>query len=178
MPSQIRPNRPEVNDRFPMLGFTIRTDGEKKRYEVAVAADVSLFRQEAKSKRSRSNFYSSRACGLQPISSGEAVYVLPAEVLARFVGQGKLYYALVTYANGPSNAEISTLPAEGSPYVNLSGLTGRSLKRVRVLPTRQDASNSYGRARMRPRVWHTVSSKPVLLMPMIGPLQTATRLSS
>lgn len=144
MPSQIRPNRPEVNDRFPMLGFTIRTDGEKKRYEVAVAADVSLFRQEAKSKRSRSNFYSSRACGLQPISSGEAVYVLPAEVLARFVGQGKLYYALVTYANGPSNAEISTLPAEGSPYVNLSGLTGRSLKRVRVLPTRQDASNSYG----------------------------------
>ncbi len=143
MPSQIRPNRPDVNDRFPMLGFTIKTDGEKKRYEVAVAADVSLFRPEAKSRRSRSNFYSSRTGGLQPISSGEAVYVLPAEVLARFVGQQKMYYALVTYPNGASNPEISTLPSEGSAYVNLSGLTGRSLKRVRVLPTRQGAGDGY-----------------------------------
>ena len=145
MPSQIRPNRPEVSDRFPMLGFTIKTDGGDKRYEVALASDVSLFRPDARAQRTRSNFYSSRCCGLQPITAGESVYVLPPEVLARFVGQEKLYYALVTYSGsngGPP--EITAVPSAGSAYISLRGLTGRSLKRIRILPNRQRANANYG----------------------------------
>ena len=116
MPSQIRPNRQEVSDRFPMLGFTIRTDGESKRYEVAIASDLTLFQSGSRERRNRSNFYSSRAGGLQPIDRGEAVYVLPPDVLSRFVGNEKLYYALATYKNGDTSApELASLPSDTSP---------------------------------------------------------------
>src|SRR5262249_25295205 len=137
MPSQIRPTRLEVSDRFPMLGFTIKTDGTTKRYEVAVATHFPLFQPDAKKNRTRATFYSSRAGDLQPIERGEAVYVVPPEVLARFVGQEKLYFTLATYANGKGTPpEITNLPSEGSPYISLKNLTGRSLSRVRILPTR------------------------------------------
>src|SRR5262249_33949709 len=145
MASQIRPNRLEVSDRFPMLGFTIKTDADDKSYEVVIASDVGLFKPDAKTKRTRSNFYSSRVAGLLPVERGEAVYVLPPEILARFVGQEKLYYALATYSNGKTTTpEISTMPSEGSAYVNLKGLSGRSLRRVRILPSRQRAAAGYG----------------------------------
>jgi hypothetical protein len=87
MATQIRPNRLEVSDRFPMLGFTVRTDGAVKRYEIAIGTFPDLFGPDGKSHRSRTNFYSTRAAGPLPIERGEAVYVLPPEVLARFVGQ-------------------------------------------------------------------------------------------
>ena len=83
MPSQIRPNRLEVSDRFPMLGFTIKADGENKRYEIAIASDAALFGPDGKSKRTRANFYSSRVAGLLPVGRGETVYVLPPEILRR-----------------------------------------------------------------------------------------------
>ena len=144
MASQIRPNRQECNDRWPVAGFTIRSDRESKRYEVAIAADPTLFQADAKSRRTTSNFYSSRASGLQPIDRGEAVYVLPPEVLARFVGNEKLFYALATYTNGDSTPQLSSLPSEASPYINLRGLSGRSLRRVGLLPSRQRAASAYG----------------------------------
>src|SRR5215203_481549 len=145
MPSLIRPNRQEVSDHFPMLGFTIRTDGESKRYEVAIANDAALFQSDAKPRRTPSNFYSSRAVGLQPIDRGEAVYVLPPDVLSRFVGNEKLFYALATYSNGDSAApELSSLPSEASPYISLRSLSGRSLKRIGMLPNRQRSVSSYG----------------------------------
>lgn len=145
MPSQIRPTRQEVSDRFPMLGFTITTDGEGKRYEVAIASDAALFRPDAKTNRTRATFYTSRAAGLQLIERGEAVYVLPPEVLSRFAGQEKLYYVLATYSKAESTSpEFSPLPSEGSAYISLRGLTGRTLSRVRVLPSRQRAAAGYG----------------------------------
>lgn len=144
MSSQIRPNRQEVSDRFPMLGFTIRTDGESKRYEVAIAVDSTLFQPDAKSRRTMSNFYSSRAGGLQPIDRGEAVYVLPPDVLSRFVGNEKLFYALATYSNGDTAPELSSVPSGMSPYISLRSLSGRSLKRIGILPSRQRAASSYG----------------------------------
>src|SRR6266516_2348452 len=143
MPSQIRPTRLEVSDRFPMLGFTIKTDGSSKRYEVAIASDPGLFQFDAKAKRTKGTFYSSRGAGLQPIERGEAVYVVPPEVLARFAGQEKLYFALATYANGKGGPEIAGVPTQASPYVSLKSLSGRSLRRVRVLPSRQRQMSSY-----------------------------------
>jgi len=146
MATQIRPNRLEVSDRFPMLGFTVRTNGNAKRYEIAIATAPDLLGPDGKSHRSRSNFYSTRASGPLPIERGESVYVLPPEVLARFVGQQKLYYGLAMLGNGNGGSEVISRPGAGSPYINISGLTGRSLQRVRLLPSRQRATANYGRA--------------------------------
>ena len=143
MSTRIRPNRLEVSDRFPMLGFTVRTDGDVKRFEIAIGTSPDLFGPEGKAQRSRSNFYSTRAAGPLPIERGEAVYVLPPEVLARFVGQAKLYYGLAAGSNG--TASVATMPGPESPYINISGLTGRSLQRVRLLPNRQRAASNYGK---------------------------------
>lgn len=145
MVAQIRPNRLEVNDRFPMLGFTIRTDGMPQRAEVAVATDIALFQPEHKAERTTSNFFSSRASGPLAVPRGEAVYVLPSEALARFIGADKLYVALATLPehNG-TTPRVDVLPGEGSPYISLKGLTGRSLKRVRLLPGRQQRAAGYG----------------------------------
>jgi uncharacterized protein YycO len=143
--AQIRPNRLEVTDRFPMLGFTIRTDGSPQRAEVALATDPSLFRADRKTARTSSNFYSSRAVGPLSVPRGEAVYVVPPEVLARFVGQERLYVGLATTPGGNgAPPRVDVMPGEGSPYILLKGLTGRSLRRVRLAPTRQDTAGGYG----------------------------------
>jgi uncharacterized protein YycO len=136
--AQIRPNRLEVTDRFPMLGFTIRTDGTPQRAEVAVATDPSLFLAQNKAGRTLANFYSSHATGPLPVPRGEGIYVVPAEVLARFIGQERLYVALATVPERNGQApRIDVMPGATAPYVSLRGLTGRSLRRMRVLPTRQ-----------------------------------------
>src|ERR1700712_5185464 len=137
MPAQIRPNRLEVNDRFPMLGFTIRTHGEPRRAEIAVATDPALFTPGGKGKRGQSNFYSSRGVGPLSAPRGEAVFVLPPEVLARFVGSEKLYFGLATApAGGSGGFDIDVMPTAASPYVSLRALTGRSLRRIRAIPGR------------------------------------------
>src|SRR5579872_887078 len=145
MATQIRPNRLEVSDRFPMLGFTVRTDGNAKRYEIAIGTSPNLFGPDGKEQRNRQTFYSTRAAGPLPIERGESVYVLPSHVLVRFLGQKKLYYGLATFSNGASSAEVVSMPSPSSPYINIAGLTGRSLQRVRVLPSRQRAASSYGK---------------------------------
>jgi len=155
MTAQIRPNRLEVNDRFPMIGFTIRSDSAPTRAEVAVATDPALFQQDRKQDRTLSNFYSSRAGVPLTIPRNEAVYLLPAEILARFVGQDRLYYALATGPNGVAgSSHVDVLPTAGSPYISLRGLTGRSLKRVRLLPSRQNmASGGYNSNNGAALVW-------------------------
>src|SRR5262249_58019314 len=167
MATQIRPNRLEVSDRFPMLGFTVRTNGNAKRYEIAIATAPDLLGPDGKSHRSRSNFYSTRASGPLPIERGESVYVLPPEVLARFVGQQKLYYGLAMLGNGNGGSEVISRPGAGSPYINISGLTGRSLQRGRLLPSRQRATANYGRGRAGKGLgreglppWHPAHASP------------------
>jgi uncharacterized protein YycO len=147
MTMQIRPTRMDLNDRFPMLGFTIRASADVDKYEVVVASEPSLFKSDAKPKRNRNNFYSSRVQGPLSVTREESVFVLPPEVLVRFIGQPKLYFTAAGYNGaGPAKAEIASLPSDKSPYINLSGFSGRSLRRVRVLPSRQRGESSYGRA--------------------------------
>jgi uncharacterized protein YycO len=161
MATQIRPNRLEVSDRFPMLGFTVRTDGSAKRYEIAIGTSPDLFGPDGKAQRNRMNFFSTRAAGSLPIERGEAVYVLPPEILTRFIGQQKLYYGLATYQNGvPSSAEVVTMPGSGSPYISLTSLTGRSLQRVRVLPSRQRAAATYGKTNGSELEWAGDAAAP------------------
>ncbi len=135
MPAQIRPNRLEVTDRFPMLGFTIRTRGEPRRAEIAIATDPGLFGPNGRAARRPSNFYSSRAGGTLEVARGEAVYVIPPEILAQFVGSERLYFGLATTGpSGPIQFEVDVMPTSASPYVSLHALTGRSLRRLRVIP--------------------------------------------
>ena len=97
------------------------------------------------SGRSAPRAHFSRAVGPDSslIEQGAAVYVLPPEILARFAGQEKMYFALATFSNGKGSAEIVKVPTPGSPYINLQGLSGRSLRRVRVVPSRQRMMSSY-----------------------------------
>jgi len=140
MSAILRPTRLEANDRFPMIGFTIRTHGEPRRAEVVVGTDPELFTAAGKARRTPSNFYSSRAAGPLTAARGEAVFILPPEVVARFVGAEKLYFGLATApASGPAAFVVDMMPTAASPYVSLRGLTGRSIRRMRVLPTRMRA---------------------------------------
>ena len=144
MSAQIRPTRLEVSDRFPMLGFSIRADGPPQRAEVALASEPGLFGIEGKPRRTAANFYSTRASTPLKIAGGEAVYIVPPEVLAKFVGKEKLYFGLATSRDGDSGPmQVAVRPTDGSPYVSLKGLTGRSMQRVRVLPNRQQRAAGY-----------------------------------
>ncbi|MGH7456016.1 MAG: trypsin-like serine peptidase, partial [bacterium] len=134
MATMIRPNRLEVSDRFPVAGFTVKT-GNYPWFEVALATEPGLFRAERKSQRTHSNFYSSHAMGPLPAERGEAVYLVPPEVLKRFAGQPKLYFGLATFPDANrSRAEVLQAPSEGSPWLNLKLFTGRGSRRMMALP--------------------------------------------
>ncbi len=129
MTAQIRPNRMQVNDRFPMLGFAVRTAQPDVQAEVVLATAIELFRPENRSRRTAANFYSSREHGLLSVPRGEGVFVVPPEVLARFIGQDKLFFALATGSVANGGLKVDASPREGSPYVSLTGFTGRTLRR-------------------------------------------------
>lgn len=129
MTAQIRSNRMEVSDRFPMLGFAIRTDQPNVDAEVVLATEISLFDPANKQRRNASNFYSSAELGRLTIPRGEGVFVIPPEALGRFIGNDKLYFGLATGHAGNGGLSVDDLPREGSPYVSLRGFTGRSLRR-------------------------------------------------
>lgn len=131
MPGIIRSNSAEVSQRRPMLGFTVRTGGHPF-FEVAVATAPDLFRPEARSRRTPQTFWSSRAGGPLAAERGEAVYLVPAEVLSRFAGQPRLYYAVATFADAGRGNPAVQLPApEVAPYVTVtpdfSGRPARAL---------------------------------------------------
>jgi V8-like Glu-specific endopeptidase len=136
---RIQANRDSIDDRFSVLGFTVRT--ESPLFEVAVATDPRLFKTENRARRSRGNFHSSRADGAIRARRGEAVYLVPPDVLANFVGQPKLYFGLATYREASGGIpDFVQAPTEGHMYVNLSGLTERGLRRLAGRPT----GNGYG----------------------------------
>lgn len=138
MAAQLRPNRMAVTDRFPMLGFTIRVGRSPSVAEVAIATDPALFTR--KEGRSSSNFYTSREDGLLSIPREESVFMVPPAVLARFVGAQRLWFGLATAAApGADHWTVDVLPNADSPYISLSGLSDRALRRVRMFPSRGSA---------------------------------------
>src|SRR5262245_58414860 len=99
MPAQIRANRLDVTDRFPMLGYTIRTDGAPQRAEVVLTTDPALLLPQNKAQRTHDNFYSTRGGPPLLVPRGEAVLLVPPEVMVRFAGRPKLFAALATIAD-------------------------------------------------------------------------------
>src|SRR4051812_18183618 len=141
---RINANRDTVDDRFSVLGFTVRT--ESPLYEIAVATDPALFRADARARRARRNFFSSRAQGALRARRGEAVYLLPQDVLANFVGSPKLYFGLATYRDGATTRpDFVQLPSEGNMYVGMQGLTERGLRRAVSSLTPSSYGNANGR---------------------------------
>ena len=142
MASQLRPTRLAVTDRFPMLGFTIRTDSAPRVAEIVIATDPAHFTN--REGRSPSTFYNSREHGPLSIPRNEAVYVVPPEVLSRFVAADRLWFGLAT-ASAPAANDwtVDALPTAASPYVSLSGLSDRAMRRVRLYPPRTRAG-TYG----------------------------------
>ena len=152
MPATLRPTRQEVSDRFPMLGFNIRNDGSARRAEIALTTEPALLSAENKGQRTLANFYSSRAVGSLNLAAGETMYIVPPEVLSRFVGQDKLYFALATSGDsGPMKVDVK--PNPNSPYVSIRSLSSRSMSRVRVLPNRQQRAAGYNGAGLTALEW-------------------------
>src|ERR1044071_1797635 len=144
MPDIIKPNRLVLDDRFSVMGFTLRFDKCPKWFEVALATDPKLFQPEAKSRRTSANFYSSRGEGVLEAVRGESVYLVPPGAVQNSIGQQKVYYGLATFSD-PSRAQLDSLsvPTEGSPWIDVKSFTGRSLRRVGGGPARQ-GGNGYG----------------------------------
>jgi hypothetical protein len=127
-----------------MLGFSIRTDGPAQRAEIVLASEPGLFGANGRARRTSANFFSSRGMGPVPVISGEAMFVVPPEVLARFVGIEKLYFALATAPEAGGPMQVAVKPTDDSPYISLRELTERSMRRVRILPNRQQRTAGYG----------------------------------
>ncbi len=140
----IRANRESIDDRFSVLGFTVRS--ELPLFEIAIASDPELLRPELRTKRTPGNFHTSRLLRAAPSQRGEAVYLVPPDVVARFVGQPRLYFGLATYRESDRNTPVSMrMPDRGTMYVSLSGLTERGLRRtVRSRGPATNGSAGYG----------------------------------
>jgi hypothetical protein len=125
----IRSNRAEVSSRFPLLGFSVRT-GSNPYFEVALATDPSLFTDKA--RRTTANFYSTHGLGPLSAESGEAIYLVPDQVLRRFVGQDRIYYAIATFADrSRAKPEVALLPGDTAPFVSVSrSFSGRVLRQT------------------------------------------------
>ena len=133
MPATLRPSRLDVTDRYPMLAFTLQSPEGPRIAEVVLASDLALF-SKPEGRRS-DNFFSSREHGILTVPPGGAVYTVPPLVLARFITANRLYFALATAsAPGGQDWRIDVMPGEASPYVSLSGLSDRALRRVRMFP--------------------------------------------
>lgn len=135
--ARIRATRDSVNDRFNVLSFSVRSDNPL--FEIGLATDPELLKPENRARRTSRTFFSSH---VQPGANGrDAMYLVPPSVVARFVGQPRLYFGLATYSERDRARPIEVqMPDRGSMYVSLSGLTERGLRRT----ARSDASNGYG----------------------------------
>ena len=142
----IVPCRRTISDRFPIASFRVRV-AEPRYYEVACTTDPRLLHPDYAARRTQENFFTSRSRGLVAVSSGEHTWLMPPEVLRRFVGARRIYYALGTYAgrNGEQpRFTVSPQSLDQVPCLSLSpDFTGRGLDRSRV-GGRKPASATYG----------------------------------
>lgn len=135
----IRANRESIDDRFSVLGFTVRT--KDPLYAIGLAIHPDLLRSENRSRRTASNFFASPLLAAGGSTRGEATYLVPPNVVARFVGQPRLYFGLVTYRDDDRSTPVSVnIPDRGNMYVSLSGLSERGLRRT----ARVDGATAYG----------------------------------
>ncbi|KQQ78773.1 hypothetical protein ASF73_04485 [Xanthomonas sp. Leaf131] len=131
--ARIRATRDSINDRFNVLSFSVRSDNAP--FEIGLATDPELLKPENRERRTSRTFFSSL---VQTGSNGrDATYLVPPSVVARFVGQPRVYFGLATYSERDRARPVQVqMPDRGNMYINLSGLTERGLRRTaRPQPT-------------------------------------------
>jgi N-acetyl-anhydromuramyl-L-alanine amidase AmpD len=172
--SVIRPNRTEVNRTFPYLGFTIRT-GRPASFEVALASSPHLFESAARAQRTSENFASTHSAGPLPAPSGEAVWIVPSEMLARFAGKTpQLYYALATFPGGDTaHPEIVAMTGAAAPAISLSrSYTGTTRRLAGVGAGRGAASGpSYSQADPHALEWAGDAIAAGTMQPVSAPAE-------
>ena len=144
MAAQIRPTRLEVTDRFPMLGFTIRTDSRRASPKMVIATDPELFTQQEKRTASRTSTPAASTACCRSRRARRSMSCRPTCWRASSPAD-RLYFGLAT-ATPPAAARLAgraASPTAQSPYVSLTGLSDRALRRVRMFPPRNGAG-SYG----------------------------------
>lgn len=140
---QIAPNRRSVDDKFPILGFTIQT-GRLPFFEVLLTTDRELFAPGNAGRRNANNFYASRQdSGLIRADGAEAIYLAPPAVLRGFAQAHPrptaIYYTLIAYRDasgaGPVFAHAPERLAAEAPSVGLAAdFTGQTLSTLLGIP--------------------------------------------
>jgi hypothetical protein len=137
---EIRPNRQQVNDKFPVVGFTVKTGGLPY-FEVIVTIDKQLFAPDKAAARNASNFFSSHQPGnqLQNANSNDSVYIVPAAVLNSFAQNNPkpsaIYYTLIAYPDQSGSGGVYAHSIEtlltSAPSISLApDFTGQTLSKV------------------------------------------------
>src|SRR5687768_2783206 len=138
MPATIRSNREVISRQFPFAGFTVRTGGDRF-FEVAVATEPSLLRAPGRAQRTSANFYTSHAAGPLVAERGEAVYLIPPEVLRRFSGKSRLYYMVATSPDASfATVNMASVPAGAVPWIGIAEtFTGNEARHLLGIPARR-----------------------------------------
>lgn len=130
-PPTIVANRHRLDDRFPVLGFNIRTQG-RPYFEVLLATDRTLFDPASASKRTPANFYAGRQDGgLARAGTEDVAYIVPAGVLRRFADAkprpAEIFFTVAAY-DTPDGAPILALPPQALASSAPSVLLGRDFR--------------------------------------------------
>jgi hypothetical protein len=134
---EIIPNRKSIDDKFPVLGFTIKTGGLPY-YEVIVTTKKELFAPDRASSRNSQNFYSSRQENnlLLQTNSNDSVYIVPASVLNNFAQTkpSDIYFTLIAYQTADGSGGICASNIESlhydAPSVSVAqSFTGQTLSK-------------------------------------------------
>jgi hypothetical protein len=136
---RITPARRHIDNRSPVLSFTVDTGG-RPYFEVLLAADRALFDPANASRRTPSSFYASREhSGLIRGGDEPAVYLVPAAVMQRFAGAREIFYTVACYESpqgqDPTYAiPPSALPREAPSVGVASDFHGKTLAASFALP--------------------------------------------
>jgi hypothetical protein len=121
-------NRRQIDNRFPVLGFTVYA-GDGRYFEVWLATEASLLDPANASRRTAATFYSSREdSGLLQATGPSSVYMVPSAVLGLFANAtprpSAIYYNLVAYTNeqgtDPAYAVAPAAVSIAAPSVQMS----------------------------------------------------------
>lgn len=138
---EIIPNRRQIDNKFPVLGFTVKTGGLPY-FEVIVTIDKRLFAPDKAAERNSANFFSSRqppANQLQSTNSNDSVYIVPASVLNSFAQNNPkpsaVYYTLIAYQDASGNGaafahSVETLVGNAPSIDVAPTFTGQTLSKV------------------------------------------------
>jgi hypothetical protein len=141
---EIIANRQQIDNRFPVLGFTVKTGGLPY-FEVIVTTEKRLFAPAAAAERTPGNFFSSRQANnqLQKTDGNDSVYIVPASVLSAFAQASPkpsaIYFTLIAYqdetGSSPQFAHPVDSLATSAPSVTIdAGFTGKTLSVVLSIP--------------------------------------------